>query len=94
VAQAAIVHANFRIGETQLMADDGIGDKAAEYKWLTLAIEAADDAEAKRVFMALGEGGKGAAPGPARMFAVEQTLPALAGGLGVRSLVLAAIKKW
>ena len=53
-----IMHANFRIGETQLMADDGMGDKAAEYKGVTLAIEAADDAEAKRVFTALGEGGK------------------------------------
>ena len=53
-----IMHANFRMGETQLMADDGMGDKAAEYKGLTLAIEVADDAEAKRVFTALGEGGK------------------------------------
>ena len=53
-----IMHANFRIGETQLMAEDGLGDKAAEFKGMTLAIEAADDAEAKRVFTALGEGGK------------------------------------
>ena len=52
-----IMHANFRIGETQLMADDGMGDEAAEFKGMTLAIEAADDAEAKRVFTALGEGG-------------------------------------
>ncbi len=53
-----IMHADFRIGETQLMADDGMGDKAAEFKGMTLAIEVADDAEAKRVFTALAEGGK------------------------------------
>ena len=53
-----IMHANFRIDETRLMADDGLGDKAAEFKGMTLAIEVADDAEAKRVFTALAEGGK------------------------------------
>ncbi len=57
-----IMHANFRIGETQLMADDGMGDKAAEFKGMTLAIEAADDAEAKRVFTALGQGGNVSMP--------------------------------
>ena len=57
-----IMHANFRIGETQLMADDGMGDKAAEFKGMTLAIEAADDVEAKRVFTALGQGGNVSMP--------------------------------
>ncbi len=52
-----IMNAAFRIGETELMADDGMGEKNAEFKGMTLAIEAADDAEAKRVFTALGEGG-------------------------------------
>ena len=53
-----IMNAAFRIGDTELMADDGMAEKAAEFKGMTLAIEAADDAEAKRVFAALGEGGK------------------------------------
>jgi PhnB protein len=57
-----IMHANFQIGETQLMADDGMADKAAEFKGMTLAIEAADDAEAKRVFTALGQGGNVSMP--------------------------------
>ena len=52
-----IMNAAFRIGETQLMADDGMGEKKAEFKGMTLAIVVADDAEAKRVFTALGEGG-------------------------------------
>jgi PhnB protein len=53
-----IMNAAFRIGETQLMADDGMDDKVAEYKGMTLAIEVADDTEAKRVFTAMSEGGK------------------------------------
>ena len=53
-----IMNASFRIGETQLMADDGMGNETkAEFKGMTLMIEVADDAEAKRVFTALGEGG-------------------------------------
>ena len=53
-----VMNAAFRIGETELMADDGMGNEAlAEFKGMTLVIEVADDAEAKRVFMALGEGG-------------------------------------
>ena len=52
-----VMNAAFRIGETQMMADDGMGEKKAEFKGMTLAVEVADDAEAKRVFTALGEGG-------------------------------------
>ena len=52
-----IMNAAFRIGETQLMADDGMGPKQAEFKGMSLVIEVADDAEAKRVFTALGEDG-------------------------------------
>ena len=52
-----IMNASFRIGETELMADDGMGEKRAEFKGMMLANEVADDAEAKRVFTALGEGG-------------------------------------
>ena len=53
-----IMNATFRIGETELMADDGMGSEApAEFKGMKLAIEVANDAEAKRVFTALGESG-------------------------------------
>ena len=52
-----IMHAMFKIGSTTLMADDGMGQEKIEYKGFTLAIEVANDAEAKRVFVALGEGG-------------------------------------
>ena len=53
-----ILNASFRGEEIELMADDGMGNEAlAEFKEMTMVIEVADDAEAKRVFMALGEGG-------------------------------------
>ena len=53
-----IMNASFRIGETGLMADDGMGNETkAEFKGMTLAIEVADNAEANRVFTSLGEGG-------------------------------------
>ena len=52
-----IMNAAFRVGETDLMADDGMGEKTAEFKGMTLAVEVANDAEAKRIFTALGEGG-------------------------------------
>ena len=53
-----VMIASFRIGDTELMADDSPGEAHAEFKGMTLAIEVADDAEAQRVFMALGRGGK------------------------------------
>ena len=53
-----VMNSSFRIGETQLMADDGMGPATPEFKGMTLVIEVADDAEAKRVFTFLGEGGK------------------------------------
>ena len=52
------MHSVFRIGETTLMADDGMGPEKTEFKGITLTINVADDAEAQRVFDALGEGGK------------------------------------
>ena len=52
------MNASFRSEEIELMADDGMGNEAlAEFKEMTLVIEVADDAKAKRVFMALGKGG-------------------------------------
>ncbi len=53
-----VMNVSFRVGETLLMADDGMSENKAEYKGITLAIEVADDVEAKRIFTALGEGGK------------------------------------
>ena len=52
-----VMNASFRIGDSELMADDGMGVKGVEFKGMTLVLTVADDAEAKRVFTALGEDG-------------------------------------
>ncbi len=52
-----IMHSEFKIGETVLMASDGMEPGARPFSGITLSVHVADDAEAKRVFAALGEGG-------------------------------------
>jgi len=53
-----IMHAAFKIGQTTLMADDGMRTQdQAEFKGVTLALSAANDADTKRLFVALGDGG-------------------------------------
>jgi PhnB protein len=53
-----IMHAAFKVGETTMMADDGMGAPGkAEFKGVTLALSAASDTDTKRLFDALGEGG-------------------------------------
>ena len=53
-----IMHASFRIGETEVMASDGMGGGKPEFKGFSLSLTAASDAEAQRLFKALGDGGK------------------------------------
>ncbi len=53
-----VMHASVRIGETMLMASDGRCDGEPQFGGFTLAITVPNDAEADRVFDALGQGGK------------------------------------
>ena len=53
-----VMNAMFRVGETELMADDGMGEKTPEFKGMTLALNAASDADTRRLFDALAQGGK------------------------------------
>jgi PhnB protein len=52
-----VMHASFRIGETIVMASDGMCDGKPNFEGFSLSITVADEAEADRVFAALGEGG-------------------------------------
>ena len=52
-----VMNAMFRIGETDLMADDGMGPATPEFKGMTLALSAANDADTRRLFEALADGG-------------------------------------
>ena len=57
-AESKIMHSSFRIGETEVMASDaGCGGKA-NFQGVSLALTVADDAEAKRRFAALSDGGQ------------------------------------
>jgi PhnB protein len=53
-----IMHACLRIGDTAVMASDGWGKGNPEFKGFSLAINARDEAEARRLFGALSEGGQ------------------------------------
>ena len=57
-AEEKIMHASFRIGETEVMASDGYAKGKPEFKGITLSLTAADETEARKLFNALGEGGQ------------------------------------
>jgi len=53
-----IMHAAFRIGDTQVLASDGMCSGSPGFQGFSLTLDARDDAEAKRFFAALAEGGQ------------------------------------
>jgi PhnB protein len=55
--QDKVMHASLKIGDTILMASDGRCEGEASFEGFSLSITVSDEAEADRVFGALGEGG-------------------------------------
>lgn len=53
-----ILHASLCIGETTLMVSDGKGTGKPAFEGFSLSLTAPDEAEAKRLFAALSDGGK------------------------------------
>lgn len=53
-----IMHASFRIGETTLMASDGRATGKPVFQGTSLSLSVPSDAEAKRLFNALSDGGQ------------------------------------
>jgi PhnB protein len=53
-----VMHASLRIGETVVMASDGRCQGKPSFQGFCLSISVANEAEADRVFAALGDGGK------------------------------------
>ena len=53
-----VMHASFDIGDTMVMASDGCAPGEAAFKGFSLSLTAADEAEARRLFDALAEGGQ------------------------------------
>lgn len=52
-----IMHCGFKVGDTLVMASDGMSDQAQSFAGVTLSITADDEAQARRCFDALAEGG-------------------------------------
>ena len=52
-----IMHVSLRVGDALLMASDGRCEGPATFEGFSLSITVPDEAEAERVFAALGEGG-------------------------------------
>ena len=53
-----VMHASLRIGEATLMASDGRCLGQPNFQGFALSLTAPDDAEAERLFTALGDGGQ------------------------------------
>ena len=57
-AEDKVMHANLRIGESMLMASDGMGTEKGVFTGFSLAVSAPTTEQAEAWFAALGEGGK------------------------------------
>ncbi|HJQ60551.1 MAG TPA: VOC family protein [Vineibacter sp.] len=53
-----VLHASFRIGDTEVMASDGMCRGKPNFQGFSLSITAANEAEADRLFEALADGGQ------------------------------------
>ena len=53
-----VMHSTVQIGDTTIMASDGHCHGKPAFEGFSLSIDAASDAEAKRIFTALAEGGQ------------------------------------
>ena len=53
-----ILHAQFKVGDTEIMASDGRCEGKAHFHGFALAVTVPDDATAKKRFHALAEGGQ------------------------------------
>ncbi|MCU0923606.1 MAG: VOC family protein [Burkholderiaceae bacterium] len=52
-----VMHCGFRVGDTLVMASDGMSTETPSYAGVTLSLTADSEAQARRQFAALAEGG-------------------------------------
>ena len=81
-----IMHCAFMIGESMVMASDGMNSGKPDFKGITLSITLADEAGVKRVFEALSAGGKVVQPLTKTFF--SPSFGMLADKFGVSWMVL------
>ena len=52
------MHAQFQVGETTIMSSDGRSTRQSKFDGFALSIAAKDEADADKMFAALGDGGQ------------------------------------
>lgn len=82
-----VMHAEFTVGETTLMASDGMGSGTPRFEGISLALSPANEAEAQRLFQALAEGGRVQMPLAKTFF--SQAFGMVADRFGVPWMVVA-----
>jgi PhnB protein len=86
-----VMHSLFRIGDAKVMASDGNCSGKPSFQGFSLTFNAADEADAKRRFNALAEGGKVNQPLTETFFA--KSFGMVADRFGVNWMVMAGPKK-
>jgi PhnB protein len=81
-----VMHSAMKIGDTLVMASDGNCQGKPNFQGFSLSISAPNDAEAERLFNALGEGGKVQMPMGKTFFASKFGM--LADRFGVNWMVI------
>jgi PhnB protein len=81
-----VMHAQFQVGETTIMASDGRNSGAPKFDGFALTIAAKDEAEADKMFAALGAGGQVTMPMGKTFFSPRFGM--LADKFGVHWMVL------
>lgn len=85
-----VMHSCFRVGDTQVMASDGNCTGKASFQGFSLTLNAADEADAKRRFNALAEGGRVSMPLSETFFA--KSFGMVADRFGLNWMVMAGPK--
>lgn len=83
-----VMHASFRIGDTQVLASDGRCTGTPNFQGISLALTVADAAEAERKFALLADGGKVNMPLAKTFF--SPSFGMLADRFGVSWMIVAA----
>jgi PhnB protein len=81
-----IMHAAFKIGDTQVMASDGRCSGKASFSGVTLSLNATSNAEADKLFNSLAQGGKVEMPMSETFFANRFSM--VADKFGVNWMVI------
>ena len=87
-AENKVMHAQFEVGDTKVLASDGRCQGRPKFDGFALTISAKDEAEADRMFAALGDGGQVTMPMARTFFSPRFGM--LSDKFGVNWMILVA----